>query len=353
MSEDNNNVYRNEGSESVSGQYYQAPVYVPTGKKQNRQREGSLLGRIFKGIYKLFFFSAIVFGVIVLLGTIMYFSGSMVASQLIQDGDKLNRIAVIDLEGTIGVENSSGFARLLKVARQDETVKGVIISVNSPGGEVVPSDLIAHEIDLFRKQSGKPVYVSVQQMSASGAYWATAACDRIYAQTNSMVGSIGVIYTSFVVKDTLDKIGISPVVVKSSRSQMKDKGSPFRVPTADEIVDIQKDIDTVHDRFIDIVAAARKLDREKVVAHATGDVFDGPEAVNAGLIDELGYMEDVIAALQARLNIDKPQVFRISATPSFHEMLMKSDFMGNKFDLKAQYLQMATASKIQAIWMGN
>ncbi len=342
-----------QDNNSVNNVPSAAPVYIPVNKKSCRVG-GSFFGRFFRGLYKLFIVSLVVFGLLLLGTIVMYMSGAMVSSQLIEPGDKFNRIAVIDLEGIIDMDNASGFSRLLKTAAQDETVKGVIISVNSPGGMVVPSDMMAHGLARFREISGKPVFVSVQQISASGAYWATAACDRIFAQMNSMVGSIGVIYNGFVVKDTLDKVGISPITVKSSRSDMKDKGSMFRMPTELELADIQADIDRVHDRFIDVVASGRKLSRTMVIGYATGDVFDGQEAVNAGLIDEIGYLDDVIISLSARLNIDKPQVFRMAPAESLRDLLLEARAtLSDPLDFHSQYLQLATTPRMQVLWLGN
>ncbi|MBN2064050.1 MAG: signal peptide peptidase SppA [Sedimentisphaerales bacterium] len=355
--QENNSVNNGPSSEPVSGQYYNvpsaAPVYIPVNKKSGRVG-GSIFGRLCRAVYKVFIVSLICFGLLLLGTIVMYMSGAMISSQVIEPGDKFNRIAVIDLEGMIDMDNAAGFTQLLKTAAKDDTVKGVIISVNSPGGMVVPSDMMAHEIAMFREKSGKPVFVSVQQLSASGAYWATAACDRIFAQMNSMVGSIGVIYNGFVVKDTLDKVGIAPITVKSSRSDMKDKGSMFRMPTELELADIQADIDKVHDRFIDVVAGGRKLSRTIVIGYATGDVFDGQEAVTAGLIDEIGYLDDVITSLSARLNIEKPQVFRMAPADSLRDLLMEARAtLSDPLDFHSQYLQLATTPRIQVLWLGN
>ena len=107
--------------------------------------------------------------------------------------------------------------------------------VNSPGGQVVPSAMINKYICDFKAESKKKLYVSMQQLGASGAYWAAAAADKIFAQTNSSVGSIGVIYLNLVLEKTLrEKLGIEPIVIKSSRSPYKDRGSFFRMPTDQE-----------------------------------------------------------------------------------------------------------------------
>ena len=356
MSNDSENEYslKNENDEPVA-RYYQppAPVYIPGDVKESKPKR-SLLAGFFKLVFKLFMFGFYAFGILLVCTIFMYISGGVVNSEVIQTGDKLNQIAVIDLEGIIDMENAAKLNHMLNSAQNDDNIKSIIISVNSPGGMVVPADMMAHSIAMFKHNCGKPVYVSVQQVSASGAYWATAACDKIFAQTNSMVGSIGVIYNTFVVKDTLDKIGITPITIKSSKSNLKDMGSMVRMPTEEEITDIQQNIDTVHDRFIDVVAKGRMLSQETVIKYATGNVFDGPESLEAGLIDQIGFLDDVIVSLASEMKVLNPQVIRLSPMPTFKEMLTKSQAIFNRnFDLRQQYIDMATAPKIQAIWMGD
>ena len=357
MNNDSENEYRlkdeDNGQSAKKGyQASAAPVYIPGN--YNTKPKKSIIGGFFRFIGKTISFLFFAFIVLMVIGLVTLFTEGMVNNEVIFQGDKLNQIAVIDLDGLIDMENSAKLKRMLNRAETKETVKGIIISVNSPGGMVVPSDMIAHDIAMFKQRCGKPVYVSVQQLSASGAYWATAACDKIFCQTNSMVGSIGVIYNSFVIKDTLDKIGIVPVVIKSSKSPHKDTGSMFRMPTEEEYYEIQFDINRVHDRFIDTVAAGRGLARDSVLEYATGDVFDGPEALEAGLVDEIGYLEDVIIALSDDLDIDTPEVIKIAPTPSLKEVLTRSQSaLSNGVDLQKQYFKAATTPKVQAVWMGN
>ncbi len=341
--------------ENVQARYIQppAPVYVPTTEKSDKPKR-SLIGGFVKLVFKMFIFGFYAFGILLLFGVVVLLSGGMINTQVVQSGDKQNQLAIIDLNSEIDMECASRFATMLNTAADDDSIKGVIVSVNSPGGMVVPADMMAHAVDMFKAKTTKPIYVSVEQLSASGAYWATAGCDRIFAQTNSMVGSIGVIYTGFVVKDGLEKIGVTPVVVKSSRSNLKDMGSMFRMPTDEELADIQRDIDTVHDRFIDLVAKGRSLSRESVLIYATGDVYDGPESLKAGLIDQIGFLDEVIDDLANKLNIGNPHVIKLSPIPSFMEMLTSaSSLLDDKFDVRRQYIDLATMPKIQAIWMGN
>ena len=329
-----------------------APVYVP-GIANDGKPKRSFLGRVFGFFSKLVSFAIcamIFFSVIAIVAMV---SGNL-HPVIIKDGDPLNQIAIIELNGVIDMENAAKMKNMLKEAGRNQQIKGIIISVNCPGGMVAPSDMIAHDIELLKQRTGKPVFVSVQQLSASGAYWATAACDKIYAQTESMVGSIGVIYNNMVVKDTLDKIGISPIVIKSSRSPMKDVGSMFRMPTEEEVAEIQSDIDKTHDRFIEKVAKGREMLKADVIACATGEVFDGPEALDKGLIDAIGFLEDdVINALSKEIGVIDPQVIKLQPVPSVRAVLTGAEAQAKKLDIHQQFIDIATMPKIQAIYLNN
>ena len=193
------------------------------------------------------------------------------------------------------------------------------------------------------------------QVGASGAYWAAAATDKIFAQTNSTVGSIGVIYINLVVEKALkEKLGVEPVVIKSSRSPYKDKGSLFRVPTEQEKMEIIEDIDRVHLRFVQVVSDGRNIPIDEAWKLATGDVFDGPEAIENKLIDQIGFLDDAIDDLADTLNIIDPMVIKYSEPPTFKELLSASaNSLENPLDIRSQLDKWAASPKILALWTGN
>ena len=356
MTNENDNQY-NLKTENPAPRNYNnyspppAPVYVP-GVANDKPKK-SFIGGLFKFVSRLFSFIIIAMVFFCIIGVIAILSGELTPA-IIKSGDPMNQIAVIDLTNIIDMDNAKKMNFMLKQAENDDKIKGVIISVNCPGGMVAPSDMIAHDIELLKQRTGKPVYVSVQQLSASGAYWATAGCDKIFAQTNSLVGSIGVIYNNMIVKNTLDKIGVTPITIKSSKSPMKDNGSMFRMPTEEEIKNIQDDIDRTHDRFITRVAEGRNLAKSDVIECATGEVYDGPESIEKGLIDEIGFLEDdVINALANELKIRNPQVIKLQPMPSFKDVLTGAQAKVEGLDIHKQFIDMATTPKIQVLWMGN
>ncbi len=284
-----------------------------------------------------------------------FMTGGLTVSHVYRDGEnRFNQIALIDLGGPISMKTASEFRVMLNEAQRDKTVKGIIIVVNSPGGQVVPSDLMARYLKDFKKACPeKRVYTSIQQVSASGAYWATAATDKIFANKNAVVGSIGVIYMNVVVKNALDTIGVEPVVIKSSRSEFKDQGSPFRIPTSQERAKVLKQLDTIHQRFVTVVANGRDLSENEVWTLAKGDVYDGPESIENKLIDKIGTLDDVIDEMETDMSLKNCQVIRYAKQKTLSDLLAgEAHSLNDSLDLKKQAEKLLSEPRIQARWIG-
>ncbi|MBN1766511.1 MAG: signal peptide peptidase SppA [Sedimentisphaerales bacterium] len=327
------------------------PVYVhSTPPYAGRKAGSSLLMIILR-----YFLALIVIGSLfmnIYLGIIVARS---MHQNIYQTGDPRNLIALIDLQGTITMKTADQIRLLLKRARENDSVKGVILVVNSPGGQVAPSNMINKYISDFKEDTGKKFYVSIQQMGASGAYWIAAAADKIYAQTNSVVGSIGVIYMNIVVEKALkEKLSVEPIIIKSTRSEFKDRSTPFRMPTEVEIQMITQEIDTIHERFVKIVSEGRGLTMDETWSLATGEVFDGPKARENKLVDEEGFLEDAIQDLARELDIEDPMIVRFVTPPTLKEMLTAGGkALENPLDIQKQLDKWAMTPRIQAIWMGQ
>lgn len=201
-------------------------------------------------------------------------------------GDK---VAVLPVTGLIA-DSENTIEQLRKFAK-DDSVKAIVIRINSPGGGVGPSQEIYEEV---RKLSGKKVVVaSMGALAASGGYYIACAAQKIYANPGTITGSIGVIMQFVNVKDLIDKIGLKGMVVKSGA--FKDIGSPVREMKPEERELLQGVIDNVHSQFVGAVAEGRKLDRGKVADIADGRIFSGEQAKALGLVDALGNLEDAVA----------------------------------------------------------
>ncbi len=200
------------------------------------------------------------------------------------------RIAVLPLRGLI-VENHL-VLRQLRDYRDDGSVKGYVLWVNSPGGVVAPSQAIFRELGRIRER-GQPVVAAIGSVGASGAYYAALGADSILAMPGSMVGSIGVLMEFPVAEELLDKVGLKFEVIKSA--EHKDIGSPYRQATEADRALLQRVVDDVYDQFVEAIAEARDLPRDSVLSIADGRVLSGRSAVEYGLVDGEGDLKDAIA----------------------------------------------------------
>ncbi len=239
-------------------------------------------------------------------------------------------VAVVRIEGVIvsGREpdfflSSSGNAfsesiiERLRRADQDSSVKAIVLRVNSPGGGIVASD----EIYQALLKVEKPVVVSMGEMAASGGYYVSCAADKIVANPVTLTGSIGVISTVPNFEELLDKLGIEMLVFKSG--PMKDQLSPYRHPTEEEIIHWQGITDEAYEQFLAIVAKQRELDLDAARDLADGRVYTGQQALDLGLVDQLGNLSDAIELAAQLGNIEgEPRVMEYQRTPSLMDMLL-------------------------------
>jgi len=242
---------------------------------------------------------------------------SSVFSTSTSSGD---RIALINVEGVITADSPGGsiispssagassvaICDQLYRAGDDNTVKAIVLRVNSPGGSAAGSDEIFHAIRTI--QAKKKVVVSMGDVAASGGYYISSAADYIYADGATLTGSIGVIFDLMNWGDAAAKYGVKENAIHAG--QYKDIGSPWRPMTDDERAKIQDMLTSVHNQFIKAVAEGRKakLDEAGVRALATGMIYTGEQGVANGLVDELGGLraaEDKARTL-AGVNKDTP-----------------------------------------------
>ena len=199
------------------------------------------------------------------------------------------RVAVIPLSGLIS--DSEPVIEQLKKFGKDDSVKAIVLRIDSPGGGVGPSQEIYEEVKKVRAK--KPVLASMGALAASGGYYIACAAQRVYANPGTMTGSIGVIMPFMNVKDLVEKIGVKGMTVKSGT--FKDIGSPLRDMTPLERELLQGVVDNVHLQFVNAVADGRNLDRQDVLQIADGRIFTGEQAKELGLVDVLGNLEDAIS----------------------------------------------------------
>ena len=246
------------------------------------------------------------------------------------------KVAIVYAEGEIvdGTGNDPEYvwgqklAKQLREIRQDDSVKAVVLRVNSPGGSVTASEAILRELRLI--QQDKPVVVSMGTVAASGGYWISTAGDRIFAEPTTITGSIGVFGLFLNVQGLAqDRIGLTFDLVKTGK--FADAGTIVRPKTDEELALFQKSVDWVYEEFIGKVAAARKLDRTVVNEIAQGRVWSGGEALKLGLVDEIGGLDAAtkFAASKAGLG----EKFRVAEYPrkkQFAEMFAEAFDKGHR-----------------------
>jgi protease-4 len=218
--------------------------------------------------------------------------GVVVASGEISDGTAA--------PGSIGGLST---ANLIRMAREDEHVKAVVLRVDSPGGSAFGAELVRHELELTRA-AGKPVVVSMGDVAASGGYWISMAADEVIADPATITGSIGVFALLPTADKAMDKVGVHSAGVTTT--WLRDGYDPFR-PLDPRFRDlIQATVAHIYDEFTSKAAAARKTTPEKIDAVAQGRVWTGQQAKERGLIDTVGGYGDALksAAKRAHLGDD-------------------------------------------------
>ncbi|SIO13350.1 signal peptide peptidase SppA [Algoriphagus halophilus] len=243
-----------------------------------------------------------------------------------------NRIAVILAEGEIvsgdaeGVISSDKFAKEIRKARKDDNIKAIVLRVNSPGGSVLASEVIWRE--MVEAKRVKPVYVSMGEVAASGGYYISAPADTIVAQPNTITGSIGIFGLWFNTKELLnDKLGITTDVVETG--ELSDFMNPTRDLTEVERKIVQTSVEKGYETFISKVAEGRGMNPEDVKAVASGRVWTGNQAIERGLVDVLGGLDDTIELAAQRINAgdDYRVVYYPQKKPWFEQLM--SDFGEN------------------------
>ena len=259
--------------------------------------------------------------------------GSAAAPETFQEkyvsGEGADKIAVLPLVGTIGSEGSTSVGtpaatpetlrNQLRQADEDESVKAIVLEINSPGGGVVASDQMHQSIQDFKEKTKKPVVVSMDETAASGGYYVATAADEIVANPGTFTGSLGTIISILNYKETEQKLGLEEEVFKSDEFKDLFSGSRERTPEEREI--IQNLINEDYDRFVEVIVEGRNLPEDRVRELADGRVYSGRQAESLGLVDELGDLEKAAEISKELAGVEKTTVVRYQRTPSLVELL--------------------------------
>ena len=205
----------------------------------------------------------------------------------IPSGDK---IAIVKVEGVI--EGSEDIIRQLRKYDKDNSVRAIVLRINSPGGAVAPTEEIYEYVKRVR-DNGTYVIASLSSIAASGGYYIACACDTIVTNKGTLVGSIGVILSYMTFEGLMDKVGVQLEVVKSG--ELKDVGNYSREMTQKEREMLQATLDDTYNQFVLAVAEDRNMEMMAVEEIADGSIFTGNQALALGLVDKIGGFEDAIS----------------------------------------------------------
>jgi len=264
------------------------------------------------------------------MGSFLDGGGEAFDEKIIEEGTAgQGKVAVIHLRGAIQSDAGGGlfaggydhdlFLDQLDHAANDPNVHGVILRINTPGGGVVESDEIHDKVKEIQEDFRKKVYVSMGSMAASGGYYVSAPADQIYANSQTITGSLGVIMQSINVAELAEEWGVSTEVIKSG--PYKDIMSQTREMTDDERNILQSLVDDSYNRFVDVIEAGRDLDRDRVIELADGRIYTGAQALDEGLIDGLGHLDDVIDHMKEDLGRGNVSVVEYETNIGFSSIL--------------------------------
>jgi protease-4 len=236
------------------------------------------------------------------------------------------KILIVDVEGMIGPLRQEGiFSRegdvlsrvyvRLQRAAEDKAVRGIILRLDTPGGDATSSDILYREVRKFKERTGLPVVALMMGVAASGGYYVASACDSIVAHPSTITGSIGVISLFPDMGGLLSKVGVSMQVIKSG--DLKDAGSPFRNLSEEEQRIFQEIIDELYDRFLEVVYEKRKdsLSLDEIRNLSDGRVYTAVQAFKLKLIDEVGYFDDALTRVLALAKIPAARVIALTYYP--------------------------------------
>ncbi len=222
--------------------------------------------------------------------------------------------------------NADALLKEIEAAQKNNSIKGVLLSVNSPGGSVPPSVEIAYAIKELKKH--KPVVAYASGIMASGSYYASIYADTIIANPGSLVGSIGVIMESADVSELMKTIGIKTQIVK--QGTYKEAGTPTREWTPKERAELERLTKDTYEMFVGDVASARGLDVAKAPEYADAHIFSAARAKEVGLIDAIGVKSQAKAEVQKRAKV---------TTPTWKEKDKLDSFMDRFSEKSMMYLQ--------------
>jgi protease-4 len=322
------NTQSDEGSgmDTSSGGPSRQPA-THAGEPRRRRRWPFVVG----GLVALGLVGLVVFAVVLILVATSGPTAPALYDEEYVSGDGPDKVVVVPIEGVIapaddtlgGVLPTStpeGLTDALRQAGSDPSVVAVVLEIDSPGGGVTASDEMHQSVLDFEENTGEPVVVSMQDVTASGGYYISTAADRIVANKTTLTGSLGVIFEITNFAEAADKYGIKQVVIKSGK--YKDIGSAFREMTPEERDIFQSIVDDSYAQFVDVISEGRDIPKDRVREIADGRVYSGLQAKKLGLIDSFGGLDEASAIAGNLAGTSDTTVVRYVQQASFTDRLL-------------------------------
>ncbi len=299
---------------------YPAPPQWPVPPKQR-----GFASKILLTLATVIFSISLMLNLYLLMLTGILHAGDSSRSRVLLKGDPAQRVVVLSIDGIINDAAYEQFQKQLSPLIEDSTVKALVITVNSPGGGVTPSDQIYHTLMSFKAKTGRPVVIHQAGLAASGGYYVSCAGDYIVAEPTTLTGNIGVLFPRFNVSKMFDKWGVEETTLRSAKSPFKNSESMFRPETPEANAYLQEVVDQSYDQFRQVVAKARQgaMDaRQAKLAEATnGKLYTADQGLKLGLVDEINYADAAYAKAAALAGLSNPTVVAIKPQQGLRELL--------------------------------
>ncbi|HEY1684998.1 MAG TPA: signal peptide peptidase SppA [Tepidisphaeraceae bacterium] len=306
------------------------PNFGPTYQVYQPPRKTGCVSGVFRGIFTavatVIFLGSLVLNVILLAAFAANNGTGHLRSKNLRDGDPGTKIAVIPLEGMITGETAKKFEHTLRDIQDDHDVKGLIVELDTPGGEVTASDEIYHAIERYKTKTNQKVVMQMTQMAASGGYYVAAAGDYVMAEPTTWTGSIGVLMPQLDLTQFGDKYGVHDGSIHSSGADFKEVGSPLKPETPEQKQYLLNLVDEAFARFKGVIVQGRQHATNPLHGDinqiANGKVYSSKDAYALGLIDDdNAYADDVYDEAAKLAGVSRPTVVKYDLQPTIWEML--------------------------------
>lgn len=252
----------------------------------------------------------------------------------LKDGISKEKIAVIDLEGVI-ISDSSGVyngddmvqrvVKKLKKVQKDDSYKAVILRINTPGGTVFDSDKIANEV-IKTKNKGKIVVALMEESATSGGYYVASAANKIIASEVTVTGSIGAVSQIIELGGLYEKLGVEVITITNTSGDVKTFENIGDPDSKDRKV-YEQLLDDNFDAFVNMIDDNRELSREEILELADGSIYSGKRALELGLVDELGDMDDALDTASCEAALSNPKVIELADPQDFFSSLFGPSYI--------------------------